>query len=617
MMDNRALDKIESALPTIKFCRDVLWSDISILGIGAPILIIAEPSNDIELRSLLKYCHVNKINVKVVGAGGNIIGSDKPFDGVIIRMIENDFSRIVPSHRHVTVGAGVKLCDFLKQCAKFSLGGASALVGIPGTIGGTLRMNAGACGLEMQDFVVELCGYKLDSSMWCIDAEDLNWDYRKVNIPEDVILTAAIFKLEKVDSTEELKNINNELARRAKESPTGRSVGCIFSNPTHEIFAGKLIDESNCKGERIGGAVVSDIHANYFLNDNNATEKNYVDLIIKVRQEVLNSSGILLPLEVHFLDSAMKELVNSSPKIPNIIVLKGGDSRERDISLQSGHGVEDALRIAGYNVTGIDIKKLKDWDSISIDKKNDIVFPILHGGFGENGDIQKLMERDGVRFIGCDSKASLLTLDKIESKRVMEKSGLPTPKFAIITKYETDIPAELALPLIIKPPLEGSTFGIALVTDISEWKSKIKESFKYSDTLLVEEYIEGAEITVGIVGDLVLPVIEIQFPGKIFDYDAKYEHLSGETRYLSPPESISVEIQEKAQKLSLQFAKALNARDLIRVDLMVDNSGEITIIEANNMPGFTPSSLLPKAAMALGLSFPQVCGMLVQMAAKR
>ena len=148
----------------------------------------------------------------------------------------------------------------------------------------------------------------------------------------------------------------------------------------------------------------------------------------------------------------------------------------------------------------------------------------MHGGFGENGDLQKLMERDGVKFVGCDSKASLIALDKIESKRVMGKIGVPTPKYAIITKYETDIPADLILPLIIKPPLEGSTFGIVVVNEISEWKNKIKEAFKYSDTLLVEEYIEGREITVGIVGDLVLPVIEIQFPGKIFDFDAKYDH---------------------------------------------------------------------------------------------
>jgi len=159
--------------------------------------------------------------------------------------------------------------------------------------------------------------------------------------------------------------------------------------------------------------------------------------------------------------------------------------------------------------------------------------------------------------------------------------------------------------------------GISLVSSELEWDNALDVAFKFSKKALVEEFIKGREITVGILGDKALPVVEIQFPGVLFDYDAKYEHKLGETLYLCPPSTVDAKTQKEAQEAAMSFAKAINFRDLTRVDLMVDEKNNIYILEANNIPGFTSSSLLPKAAAQDGISFPELCGTLVQLAFKR
>jgi UDP-N-acetylenolpyruvoylglucosamine reductase len=616
-MNSIDIKALKLALPDFRLTTDVSWKDISILGVGSPMKVLAEPANDIELVELLKFCSEKSFSVRAIGAGGNIIGSDIPFDGVLIRLLRNNFARVIPSHIHVTVGAGKRLSDFLKECAAIGLGGVHALAGIPGTIGGAVRMNAGAHGVEIKDIVEELCGFALDGSQWCMDAKKLNWQYRKVDIPDDCIITVAIFKLKKVDPDEELAKINDECTWRSEHFPSGRSTGCVFRNPFPGLSAGKLIDKAGCRGRRNAGALISDIHANYILNEENATEKAYTDLVIEARTMVLEHSGIYLSPEVHFIDSNTEKRVKIHPSVINVIVLKGGNSNEREISLTSADGVEKALQSAGYNVKGIDIRNLEEWDNLEINKQSDVVFPVLHGGFGENGEIQALMERDGVAFVGCDSRSSYLSMDKIASKKIMSDRGIPTPAYAVVKKGDHSFPENLNYPVVVKPPEEGSTVGITLVKNREEWDDALEFAFKYCDKALIEEFIEGKEITVGILGEKALPVVEIQFPGTIFDFDAKYEHSQGETIYLCPPETVPFDLQVKAQKIALDFAKALNSRDLNRIDLMIDKDDNLFVLEANNMPGFTSSSLLPKSAAEADIIFPQLCGMLVQMAAGR
>jgi D-alanine-D-alanine ligase len=169
-------------------------------------------------------------------------------------------------------------------------------------------------------------------------------------------------------------------------------------------------------------------------------------------------------------------------------------------------------------------------------------------------------------------------------------------------------------PLVIKPPREGSTVGVFIVKDENEFKKNLDKAFAYDSELLVEEYVKGSEITVSIVNGNALPVIEIITPGGFYDYDAKYIHKNGETQYLCPPKNINEETQKTASELSLKFFKAAKCRDLLRVDFMVSEDGTPYMIEANNIPGFTSNSLVPKAFRQAGGSMEKLCANLVQAA---
>ena len=629
---------LKKDLPSLSLLENISWRKISTLGIGADIPFLAEPSDDLELIELLNLCSKHSIPVKIIGAGSNLVGPDKPFEGIIIRLLHNCFSKIVYGrHHHITAGAGIKLAELLRELAGKGFGGAAPLAPIPGTLGGALRMNAGANGVEIKDFVCEICGLTSDGLPWTADTADLNWGYRTVDIPDDIVITGAICKFEDCNPEEEYQKINDEFNWRNKHFPLGRSTGCVFRNPSPDVSAGKLIDDSGCKGMKIGGAIVSEQHANYLINADNATESDYIELIIKIKKAVLEKTGINLTPEVRFLSSESAAKINALPELPEVIVLKGGNSNEREISLQSGTAVADALTTAGYSVRTETVTELEDIENL-IDElgtgKNYIIFPVLHGGYGEDGRLQKLLEEKKIPFVGNSSLSCEIAMDKEQSKKLMMEKSLPTPKYAIIanpavpsTLLHSDtsrqkslrtpqFPENLSLPLIVKPPEEGSTVGITLVRHKVEWEDALKKAFKYSAKALIEEFISGKEITVGIVGGKTLPVVEIQFPGPLFDYDAKYEHRQGETLYLCPPQTISEAAQQKARKAALEFAEAVGARSLTRIDLMVDDNDNIYILEANNMPGFTASSLLPKSAAQAGISFPQLCGTLVRMACR-
>jgi D-alanine-D-alanine ligase len=241
----------------------------------------------------------------------------------------------------------------------------------------------------------------------------------------------------------------------------------------------------------------------------------------------------------------------------------------------------------------------------------EVVFPVLHGGFGENGELQKILEDSKLKFVGCGSEACFWIFDKVKSKKIMLDSNLPTPPYAVFNSADAEFPETLSLPLVVKPANEGSTVGISLVSNKDVWQTALAEAMKYDSKVLVEQYVEGVEITVGVVDGTPLPPVEIQFPGKMYDYDAKYTHSKGETRYLCPPERLSEELQKKAMEIAEAFYKAFKVSDMVRVDMIVDTEENIWILEGNNLPGFTPDSLLPKAAKAAGYSFTELCAKLV------
>jgi D-alanine-D-alanine ligase len=607
------IDELEQTFPDLPLKYNVSWSEMTWLGVGGEIAIVAEPTDDISLSELLKFCYDRKVSVFVIGGGSNIVGMDEFYNGVVIKLAQNDFIRIKAGTHHLTVGAGVRLSDLVSGAARRGFGGIAPLGPIPGTLGGALRMNAGAHGVTIGEYVVDICGYDMSGDAIAIDGSEISWNYRSSDLPDDIIITGVILKLPMVDKEDELKKIADEKQLRRASDPSGRTAGCVFKNVSASDQAGRLIDEAGLKDFSCGSAVISMKHANFIVNRKHASEQNIVDLMSKMRSAVAERTGFYLRPEVVFANPDDLKRIESESPAPKIVVLKGGDGSEREVSLNSGAAISTALRNAGYIVDEIDIKTCKLPEAAL---NADAVFPALHGSWGENGDIQKLMEDAGIKFVGCGSTVSRLVMDKIASKKLMDKENIPTPAWCTITEDNSVLPESMDFPLVVKAPCEGSTVGIFIVNSQDEYEKILPEAFKYDSELLVEQFIKGSELTVAIVNDKVMPAIEIVTPTGFYDYDAKYVHNNGETQYLCPPQTISEDIQEQAAAMALNFYKAADCRDLLRVDFIITVDGSVYVIEGNNLPGFTSSSLVPKAFKQSTGSMEMLCVNLIQAALK-
>ena len=301
---------------------------------------------------------------------------------------------------------------------------------------------------------------------------------------------------------------------------------------------------------------------------------------------------------------------------PRIGVLFGGPSSERDISIISGNAVYDSLFKKGLDVVKMDIK---DADSLkkSIREANiDVAFIALHGKFGEDGQVQLILEDLDVPYTGSRPYASKLALDKVLSKEIFKKHNIPTPDYAVLKK-DQDYKAAVkgfSFPFVVKPSNEGSSIGISLVEKSNDIKKAIDDAFSYDNIILVEEYIEGIDITVGILDDESLPVIHIKPKDKFYDFKAKYT--SGMSEYIVPAD-FPDDISKRAQKLSLLAHKALGCLSFSRVDMLYQkDTSQIFVLEVNTIPGLTPSSLLPKAAKSAGIDFSDLCISMVKSSLK-
>jgi len=297
-----------------------------------------------------------------------------------------------------------------------------------------------------------------------------------------------------------------------------------------------------------------------------------------------------------------------------ICVLKGGTSPEREISLKSGTTVEKALKKIGYDVFSIDVGDGGKLCSLR-DEKIDLVFIALHGPGGEDGTVQGWLEVMGIPYTGSGVLASALAMDKSVSRKIWESEGLKQPSWQRIDSFSFSL--DIFPPLVVKPARSGSTIGVTLVREKREIEPALKLAFKYdNDYVLIEEYIEGREITVGIIDDpepRALPVIEIIHRETLYDYRTKYTE--GLCEYAVPARFSSVDTM-KIQETALKAYKILGCRDFGRVD-MIWRSGDIYVLEVNTIPGMTEKSLLPRAARAEGMKFEQVVDKIIQRALKR
>jgi len=291
-----------------------------------------------------------------------------------------------------------------------------------------------------------------------------------------------------------------------------------------------------------------------------------------------------------------------SLKKKRIGVLIGGLSREREISLKTGKAILKALTDKGYTACPIDVGY--DIAETLIKEKIECAFIALHGRFGEDGTIQGMLELMRIPYTGSGVLASALALHKVMAKKIFLCENIPTPHFEVFQRQEIGKGPirniSLPLPLVVKPAREGSTIGVSIARTEEELVLALKEAGKYDEEILVEEFMKGKEITVGILEDIPLPVIEIAPKSGFYDYHSKYT--KGETQYIIPAR-VPREKYLYAQEISLKAFQALGCLGCARVDLMTDENNDPYVIDVNTMPGMTETSLLPKAASYAGIAF--------------
>ncbi len=338
-----------------------------------------------------------------------------------------------------------------------------------------------------------------------------------------------------------------------------------------------------------------------------------------------------------------------------ILVLLGGASFERDVSLASGEAIASALKKAGHEVIPVDTAKgkkllssstkflpegvkqkppdikslqrirkeltLKTIESFEL-KEIDVIFLALHGAPGEDGTIQALLDMTGKPYTGSGMLGSALAMNKAMAKKIFEYEGILTPKWLLlessnltdIAEIEDEIEKKLGFPCVVKPNDQGSTVGFSLVEEMKDLKEAFEKAKKFTGQILIEEYISGRELTVGILDDKPLPVIEIIPEHGIYDYECKYT--KGKSGYICPAK-LSKEKTEEIQKIGLKAFKALGCQDYGRVDFRYSEDEKFFCLEVNSLPGMTVTSLVPKAAKAIGIEFPELVDRIVNLALKK
>jgi D-alanine-D-alanine ligase len=296
-----------------------------------------------------------------------------------------------------------------------------------------------------------------------------------------------------------------------------------------------------------------------------------------------------------------------------IAVLMGGPSAEREVSLATGRGISKALRSLGADVVDVDVRDAK----FELPSDVEFAFIALHGTFGEDGQVQQILEERGVAYTGEGVEGSQLAFNKIRSKEKFRDHGVRTPQWETIGAHQR--PA-MQLPIVVKAPRQGSTVGVYIVKKKEELEPAIADAAKYDDELLIEKFVPGRELTIGILGEQALPILEIIPKGGFYDFTNKYPFLNpeagGAAQHICPA-SIEPEKTKEIQELALRAFRALGLRVYSRVDVILSRTGEPFVLEINTIPGMTEASLLPEAAAAAGISYVDLCRRVITLSRAR
>ena len=284
-------------------------------------------------------------------------------------------------------------------------------------------------------------------------------------------------------------------------------------------------------------------------------------------------------------------------------VLAGGSSSEREISLKSGRSVFDALRSIGLKVKFLDVRE-EDFSAFLDHADIDAAFIALHGRFGEDGTVQKILGQKNILYTGSDPEASHLALDKLASKKRFEDHGLCVPEYGVVSGKEDVSRLNICFPCVVKPRYEGSSIGLSVVRSGDHIREAINKAAEFSEEIIVEKFVPGREITVGVLDNRPLPVVEIITADGVYDFGAKYQ--SDDTEYVVPARLNETDYL-RAQEAGMKAHAALGCKGFSRVDMRLSDEGEIFVLEVNTIPGLTERSLLPMAAKQTGLDFPKLC----------
>jgi D-alanine-D-alanine ligase len=294
-----------------------------------------------------------------------------------------------------------------------------------------------------------------------------------------------------------------------------------------------------------------------------------------------------------------------------IAVLCGGPSSEREVSLRSGRAVTVALRSLGADAFEIDVRD----GNFHLPTSTELAFNALHGTFGEDGTIQAILEERGIPYTGEGEECSRVAFDKIESKKRFVEHGVPTAPY--LTLQQGEIP-HLPLPYVVKVPCQGSSVGVYLVKSITERDRALEKAFAQADTILVEAMVSGRELTVGVLGETALPIIEIRPRGGFYSYENKYTWTNrGGAAEHECPARLSRWEREIVESAAMAAHRSLELEIYSRVDLILDANREPQVLEVNTIPGMTETSLLPEAAAAAGISMSQLCECIVRLSLER
>ncbi len=281
-------------------------------------------------------------------------------------------------------------------------------------------------------------------------------------------------------------------------------------------------------------------------------------------------------------------------------VLMGGLSKEREVSISTGNSVRKAMVRMGLNISSIHV----DQNIVNKLQNIDLAFNALHGTYGEDGSIQGLLEYLKIPYTGSGVLGSALAFDKLKTKEILKSHDIPTADYEVFYKNQKKpIQRTLELPVVVKPTNQGSSFGVSIVREENKWNPALENAFKYSKEIIIEKFIKGRLLAIGMNGEEPMPIVQINPKSEFYDYEAKYT--SGKTEYICPANLTPKEIVT-CNEVSIKVFRVLRGRGLPRVDIILDDDGIPFVLEMNTIPGMTPTSLLPMAALEMGIEFDQL-----------